>query len=168
VDGHEAEQARDDGADRATRQIALQAVRIPMLLAVLALLGPPLLTFQRALMRAELPTAGRGWVVIAAVVLVFVVVALLGRTARHPPGILAVEAVVAGLLGLIPPTAWISWFGISGLPLIMGIAAGSVVVPVLALAWLAIVATTGMRQWRAARERRELGTGVAAGAGRSG
>lgn len=137
------------------QHVAPQVLRIPALVAVLMLMGSALRTFQRSLLHGEAATAGWSWVVIAAAVLVFVAVALLGRATRHPPAVLVVEAGFAGLLGLVPPTVWLIWLGVSGLPRVFGIVHGSVVVPVLALAWLAIVVTTGVRQrrGRAARVR---------------
>ena len=143
-----------------TLRLTLQILRIPLLVVLLALLGPQLRTLQRAIARVDLATAGSAWVVVAVTALAFAVVALLGRPARHPPAVLAVEAVVAGLLGLVPPTAWIAWVGLEGLPSLTGIATGSVVVPVLALTWFAIVVTTGVRQVRWARETSDAGVDV--------
>ena len=134
------------------RIVALQALRIPALLAVLVLLGSALQTFQPAFVRVDLATVRWAWVVTATSILVFVAVALLGRAAQHPPAVLVVEAAVAGLLGLTPPWMWITSFGVSGPPKVFGLTTGSVAVPVLALTWLAIVAVTGVRQWRAARQ----------------
>lgn len=59
------------------------------------------------------------------------------------------------MLGLVPPSTWFAWFGLADLPMAMGMAVSSLVVPMLTLAWFAIVTTTGIRQWRAAVRDRE-------------
>jgi hypothetical protein len=49
----------------------------------------------------------------------------------------------------------------------MGITTGTVVVPVLALTWFAIVVTTGVRQWSAARAAGDVGARADAEADRA-
>lgn len=123
----------------------LQYLRIPLLVVLLAAATVPEQEFFRAFTRLELDAARQPWFLIVVSGLAFVAVSLWGRTNRHPPGLLAVEGLVAAVLGLVPPMVWVQWFGVG---LFLGVATGNMFVHALALAWLGVVLATAIRQAR--------------------
>ncbi|QBI18441.1 hypothetical protein ER308_01895 [Egibacter rhizosphaerae] len=50
------------------------------------------------------------WLVSAALVVVFLVIALVGRNGRQSRIILLVEMFVSATFGLMPPSLWLQWF----------------------------------------------------------
>lgn len=68
------------------------------------LLDEPLLDrFLPAVQRLEMEPLRRNWMALVALAVVFLVAALVARQRRQPPWLLGVEAVIAGVIGVIMP-----------------------------------------------------------------
>jgi hypothetical protein len=140
------------------RDNMLQIVRIPVLLVLLwplAAVSQRMTRYVETIDVAGAVTSGV-WPLVVAVSLLFVIVAVAGRGERHAPGVLLVEGVIAGGLALVPPVAWMQWFGFAPVPgvgPVLVIAAVEGLLHPFAIMWLAIVLWTAVRQWQQARER---------------
>ena len=95
------------------------------------------------------------WVALVPSAGALVAVALLGRERHHPPATLAMEGLLAAVLGLIPPIQWFRWFGVNAFVEAAGFHQSDVTfLQPLAIAWLVIVGVTAVRQVR----RRNVGS----------
>ena len=139
----------------------LQIGRIPLLLALSLAAGPPKLALVRAVARGDLGANWRPWLLLVTLAAIFMVAALAGRGSRHPPALLAIEALLAATIGVTPPTAWILWLGIGPITHAVGATSGNLFMPALAIAWLVIVAATGLRQRRESTTHRPAVGGAA-------
>lgn len=128
---------------------ALQLARIPALLMVLWSAAGPAEAKTRAIAHVSLEDYRLAWALIALLSLVFVVVMLGGRRRRHPWVVLAVEGAVAGVVALVPPLDWVTWFGVGGSWVT---AMGGGFAQALAMAWLGVVGVQAFHQLREAPE----------------
>lgn len=133
--------------------LLLQSLRIPLLVALLAVAAAPAPGLLRAFARVELDAALYPWLVMVASGFAFVALATWRRMERHPPSLLAVEGLVAALVGLIPPLAWVQWFGVGRLPDLLGVAHEFMFIHALGISWLVVVVATAIRQARGAQLR---------------
>lgn len=151
-----------------TLHSALQVARVPVLVVLLLLVRPVQARLFPAINTLDAEAARWPTLTLVATPIVFMVVVVVARRTRHPPWLLAVEGVIAALLGLILPL-WGGWAlsgrfswppealaGIAeafshamavGGALGLGQAANWLVV-VLGLAWLVLAADTAVRQAR--------------------
>lgn len=136
-----------------------------MLLGLLVPVRPLGFRFARAINTADYEAAVWPWLALVVTAVVFVAVASGARRSRHPPWLLAGEAVLAALMGLIMP-AWSLWSPLDRLtfpvvlhPLVAALRHPFAFDPaivrglywfilLLSLAWLVTVATTALRQRR--------------------
>lgn len=152
-------QAADGDGLRALR-VSLQLARIPALVALLVVGTSLWARWAEALQVLDLAALRWSWVALAAAGLGFLTVALAGRAHRHPPWLLAGEGLVAAavaLLLLVPGGLGAYVFGggqpggmlesLAQLVEALGLTQGrSWFAPVLALAWVVIVADAAGRQ----------------------
>lgn len=158
----------------------LRILRVPLLLALLLLSSPVFERHLSALQRVEMDRLQSTWTALVTIAVVFLIAAVIGRQQRQPLWLLVVEALLAGLIGLIGliVPAWGMWLGGMGpdglalpgaLQLLveafgdprfvagplqgMGVALNWFVL-VLALAWLVVVAESAIRQIRQTRASR--------------
>lgn len=142
----------------------LQVARVPALLVLLMLAGPAQARLRPALNALDIEAVRWPALALVALTAAFMVVVLVGRRIRHPAWLLVVEAILAGLLGLLLPlwdlwplTGRLAWPPAVLEPLAeafshpavltFGQAANWLTI-VLALAWLVLVAATAFRQAR--------------------
>lgn len=141
----------------------LQLTRIPALVVLLVVATSLWTRWAQALQVLDLPALRWHWVALAASGLAFLAVALAGRLRRHSPWLLAGEGLVAvtvAALVLVPGGLGASAFGaepggtvdslaplVEALDLTQG---RSWFAPVLALAWVVVVAETAVHQLRGA------------------
>jgi hypothetical protein len=130
----------------AAARVALQLVRIPLLLIVLWATARPARSRALAMSRLEPADMWTPWVLMCLLSMAFVVLVLVGRRRRHPWLVLALEAGVAAALALVPPTYWLLWRGVDSWFAVM---AGGHVQP-LAMAWLGVVGLRAFHQLRGA------------------
>lgn len=151
----------------------LRIVRVPVLVALLLLDKPLFDRFLPAVQRLKMEPLRWNWTALVALAVVFLVVALVARQRRQPPWLLGVEAVIAGVIGVIMP-AWGVWVAMRpdgvGLPGVLqpladalgrnpvqsggfGLAMNWFVL-VLTLAWMVIVVESALRQVRQGRASR--------------
>lgn len=136
-----------------TKSRALQLARIPVLLLLLWATGWPAQAKMEATARISMEDYWGPWAITVLLGFVFVVVALLGRLHPHPWPVLAIEALVAGVVALVPPLSWVLWLGIGSSWVTAMI--GGLAQP-LAITWLTIVgfrAFGEMREDPASQER---------------
>ena len=93
----------------------MQGLRIPLVVTLLVVTGQLMRPLFLSLGTPDTYDAWRAWVPLVLVGGAAAAVILIGRDHRHPPAILAVEAVIAGVLGFLPSVQWIVWFGFSGI-----------------------------------------------------
>lgn len=127
--------------------LLLQLVRIPVLVALLLLTGPPQERMFRAVSRLEIDATWGPWAWMAVLGIVFCVLALAGRGERQSRLVLAAEGLAAAILAL-PPVAWVQWVGLHWFPRALGAATGHLFATGLAVAWLVIVAMSLTRVLR--------------------
>ena len=77
----------------------------------------------------------------------FVVIALIGRSRQQSWVVLGLEALVAGVVALVPPISWIMWLGVGG-SWVTAMTSGFA--QPLAIAWLSIVAVCAFHPLRLA------------------
>ncbi|WP_022924543.1 hypothetical protein [Serinicoccus marinus] len=119
--------------------------RIPVLLILLLATGSVSEAKMSALARVSMEDYWGAWAISLVVSLVFVVVVLIGRRLPHRWLVLAVEAVVAAVIAIVPPIAWVLWLGIGG-TWVTAMTYG--VAQPLAITWLTIVGFCAFRQLR--------------------
>jgi len=127
-------------------------VRIPVLLALLVASGP--LQWRYAQTRFVFTSDGAvssipPWLALIALAIVFILAAGYARDRRHATPILALEALIAILVTIVPPLIWAQvapgpWTGA------MGGTTGASYAQMLGLVWLLIVVRTLRDQRRRA------------------
>jgi len=127
-------------------------VRIPVLLALLVASGP--LQWRYAQKRFVFTAEGAvssvpPWLALIAVAIVFILIAGYRRDRRHATPILAVEAVVAILITMVPPLIW-AQVAAGPWTEAMGGTTGASYAQMLGLVWLLIVVRTLRDQRRRA------------------
>ena len=128
-----------------SKREVLMLARIPVLLILLLATGSVSEAKMSALARISMEDYWGPWAITLVLSLVFVVVALLGRRLPHRWLVLAVEAVVAAVIAIVPPIAWVLWLGIGG-TWVTAMTYG--VAQPLAITWLTIVGFCAFRQLR--------------------
>ena len=127
---------------------AVQLARIPALVVLLWSAAWPVEVKNRALAQVSMEDYRPAWALIALLSLVFVGVMLAGRRDWHPWVVLAAEGVVAGVVALVPPLYWATWFGVGG-SWVTAMGGGSA--QALAMAWFGVVGLRALHQSREAR-----------------
>jgi len=129
------------------RRELLQLARVPVLVALLLASGPLLFDGAQAAARQDLDGVWSSWAWLTLLAVAVVAVVHLGRRRRHPPATLAMEGLVAAVLGFVPPFQWVMWFGINRFTEAVG---GTTVLTgfmqPLAIAWLGVAAATAAHQ----------------------
>jgi hypothetical protein len=126
-------------------------VRIPVLIALLFASGP--LQWNYINTRFTLDESLPSWFGLVALAVVFLVVVGYGRDRRHATPVLAVEAVLGLLLGIVPPLVWLGVAVEADTAVLqtwsraMGGTSGAAYAQVLALVWM----MTAIRTLRAQR-----------------
>ncbi|WP_066636133.1 hypothetical protein [Serinicoccus hydrothermalis] len=119
--------------------------RIPVLLILLLAMGSVAEAKMSALAMISMEDYWGPWAISLVLSLVFVVVALIGRRLPHRWLVLAVEAVVAAVIAIVPPIAWVLWLGIGG-SWVTAMTYGDA--QPLAITWLTIVGFRAFYQLR--------------------
>lgn len=135
-----------------TKSRALQLARIPGLLLLLWATGWPVQAKVEAMTRISTQDYWAPWAITVLLGFVFVVVALLGRLQPHPWPVLAIEAICACVVAVVPPLSWVLWLGIGGswvTAMVSGFAQP------LAITWLSIVGFRAFNQIRSGQTSQE-------------
>lgn len=123
----------------------LHVARIPILLFLLWAIAWPAQARVRAFAEISVEEYWGPWAVTTLLGFAFVVVALIGRARQHSWVVLGIEALVAGVVALVPPISWIMWLGVGG-SWVTAMTSGFA--QPLAIAWLSIVAVRAFHQAR--------------------
>ncbi len=125
----------------------VQIVRIPVLVALFAAVGPPYVAYMDAMRRIDAEAQWVPWAQMAILGGLFIAVALFGRQRRHSLAVLVAEAVVAAAL-VLPATAWFQLLGQPSLSDFIEWSTFNLFSRALAIAWLVIAIATVVRQVR--------------------
>jgi hypothetical protein len=130
----------------------MKIVRIPALLALLVASGP--LQWRYAQTRFVFTQDGAvssvpPWIALVAVAVAFIVVASARRDERHATPLLAVEAIVAFIIAIVPPLIWAQVVA-GAWTEAMGGTTGASYAQILAVVWLLVVIRTLRSQRRSA------------------
>lgn len=126
--------------------VALPWARVPLVVGLLLGAGSALQLQAQPLASLDLSAVWWPWMLGVGLAMVTMIVVLIGRASPQPRTVLAVEGVVAGLLALVPPPAWVVWLGLGPLTTALGGSSGRAFVQGLAIAWLAVVLVTAARR----------------------
>lgn len=126
---------------------ALQLARVAVLLLLLWATGRPAQATAQSIATGSMEDHWGPWAASVLLGFVFVVAALLGRLHSHPWPVLAIEALVAGVVAVVPPISWVLWLGVGGSW--VDAMTGGFAQP-LGITWLAIVCFPAFRQVREA------------------
>jgi len=122
----------------------MKIARIPVLLALLVASGP--LQWRYAQTRFVFTQDGAvasvpPWIALVAVAVAFIVVASARRSERHATPLLAVEAIVAFIIAIVPPLIW-AQVAAGAWTEAMGGTTGASYAQILAVVWLLVVIRT--------------------------
>jgi len=135
----------------------LHFARVPVLIGLLLAVAQVQEPYMAAWSRLEIGESRSLWLLMLVLAAAFVAVSLADRQRPHSWSVLALEGVIAAIVGLIPPVQWIMWFDISTVTELVAATTPTVIVPVLAIAWLVTVVMTFVRQVRSADSRVTVG-----------
>lgn len=125
----------------------LHVARIPILLFLLWAIAWPTQATVLALAEVSMEDYWGPWAATTLLGFAFVVIALIGRSRQQSWVVLGLEALVAGIVALVPPISWIMWLGVGG-SWVTAMTSGFA--QPLAIAWLSIVAVCAFHQLRPA------------------